>query len=532
MWKKMASDRLKELETLRLEQGKLRGQLANAAGSGGSGPPANGNEGAFVKGHVLYVQAMAHAEAERSAATKCRKELDASRKDLEQSQKDLQRCVLYKEKAQKDLKSNLQAVSQQFAAHLQKLTDKCDKLQTSVDEGLEAKRQLAQKEESLQNMKDAHKALMDENGALQRVANIRARQVEMDLKQGQHQKFRGDLTKEIESKKARVQANAQSAERATEGNARLQDHLNDLVTMVDLLSQSHDSCKSELTLCKEDLEGSRMESEALLPEIDSVTSTYEDLRRQCTKLRDDLGKKEDVYLKLTSQHYKAKQMQAIMEDEKAAMKETLGKQELLLATHAEALTTHKRELTIKDKKLLTLQTELQRLMKEMRIIASSAEDKDKARSTASEELRWLKADHEKLKGNSLALGAEAEDSKHKMKRAEEDAMKLKQKVAKLEKVQGKLKRQSSSASSGGTDNEEALIATISELKKKVYCSFASDKNNKTNYGEEHIKDCCLPDCGHAFSRVSINKLIAIRSRKCPMCGTRFSDGKIQDIFLG
>jgi hypothetical protein len=48
----------------------------------------------------------------------------------------------------------------------------------------------------------------------------------------------------------------------------------DLVSLFDLLSQSHDPCKSELILCQEDLEASLLESEAMLPEIDSATSTH------------------------------------------------------------------------------------------------------------------------------------------------------------------------------------------------------------------------------------------------------------------
>ncbi len=224
------------------------------------------------------------------------------------------------------------------------------------------------------------------------------------------------------------------------------------------------------------MEASRLESEALLPEIDSVTSTYEELRQQCSKLREDINKKEDVYLKLMNQHYKAKQVQSLLENEKALLKEALGRQEIGTAKEA-TIELLKKELALKDKKLQNLQSELLRLSKELQASVHELADAQQAQKVSNDELQWLKKQHEEIKSNNMALGSETERCKHSAKRAEENVAILTKKNEDLERSTTKLKRQSSS-SSGDTAND-ALFHTINELKKKVYCGFTSDVKNRT-----------------------------------------------------
>jgi E3 ubiquitin-protein ligase BRE1 len=50
--------------------------------------------------------------------------------------------------------------------------------------------------------------------------------------------------------------------------------------------------------------------------------------------------------------------------------------------------------------------------------------------------------------------------------------------------------------------------------------------------QDRFKGVCLTRCFHLFCKECVDEVIRTRSRKCPMCGEKFSDAEVRQIFFG
>jgi len=50
--------------------------------------------------------------------------------------------------------------------------------------------------------------------------------------------------------------------------------------------------------------------------------------------------------------------------------------------------------------------------------------------------------------------------------------------------------------------------------------------------QDRFKGVCLTRCFHLFCKECVDDVIRTRNRKCPMCGDKFSDSEVRQIFFG
>uniref|UniRef100_A0A7S3D0F0 E3 ubiquitin protein ligase n=1 Tax=Palpitomonas bilix TaxID=652834 RepID=A0A7S3D0F0_9EUKA len=106
---------------------------------------------------------------------------------------------------------------------------------------------------------------------------------------------------------------------------------------------------------------------------------------------------------------------------------------------------------------------------------------------------------------------------------------LRARVNALERVkkdmEGRLERLTSLDANSSKEGEltkklESAKSELEEYKKLCVCSICNGR----------IKNCLITKCYHSFCRQCIEKNIAVRNRKCPICHVPYGDRDVQDFY--
>eukprot|EP00936_MAST-01D_sp_MAST-1D-sp1_P000313 g313.t1 len=278
------------------------------------------------------------------------------------------------------------------------------------------------------------------------------------------------------------------------------------------LRKSHVELLQSLGQWKERINKAEEDEAELYKELDEASRETHKARHQVNELKEAIGVAKSRNKALISDGIKSKR--EVQERTEYAKRAEMAKQaaERALALSKVALEKQRaakeeveRELQKEKDTVLTLQK------RESRVDAA-----ERALLEAQAETKQQKAAAESALKHNEVLTKKASDAVANAARKEEEASKYQKKYQKQAAM-----IESSGKGKAGNAALNTLRFQKQKLEKMVACSICPGK---------HV-GVVLKTCGHCFSREGIDQLIADRNRKCPSCGTRFSNSDILTLYF-
>eukprot|EP00300_Choanocystis_sp_HF-7_P010590 c17027_g1_i1.p1 GENE.c17027_g1_i1~~c17027_g1_i1.p1 ORF type:complete len:660 (+),score=203.19 c17027_g1_i1:762-2741(+) len=289
------------------------------------------------------------------------------------------------------------------------------------------------------------------------------------------------------------------------------EKLRRLVTPTDADKQQHanelEAARKEAHTAREELKLSQQSQQEMMGEFEEIATAFVDMQQQNVRLLQQLTDKDDANTQLVTESLKAKQVQQLLIDEKAALEDksrtiedTLKTQEIVVRE----LQAHRNAFKAKE---ALLETEIDRVTLQLFEARKKWRDVEIVRQEAELKERQFGQTLAEMTMRAQALSKQIADEQTTAKRAGEQ-------VAILE---GRIERLKST----GTDGESVLHEELQDYKSKVKCPVCNSRQRNVS----------LAKCGHTFCRECIQHNIAIRSRKCASCNKVFAESDVSSIYL-
>lgn len=243
-------------------------------------------------------------------------------------------------------------------------------------------------------------------------------------------------------------------------------------------------------------------------EMESISNELSDAERRNAELAKRLGEKQEELSRLSSERLKQKQQVISIKEENKALIAKSSKEE-------ERARVLQRALDATRKQSADALEALAQANEEMANLEHLAGERARSLEDTTREARSLGVENEELKKARDAFYRRLEEIAPRMDQQNTVVHSLEARVKDLE---AKL-RSAVSASVANVDQSDETLLEF--YRKQVYCSV------ETSFR----KDVMLQRCGHLFSRKAIEHLIAIRNRKCPICGEKFGQDDVRTVFL-
>ena len=256
------------------------------------------------------------------------------------------------------------------------------------------------------------------------------------------------------------------------------------------------------------------ESDALMNEIDSISSALEEAQDQSSRLAQKLSERDDHETRLINESVKARHGQTLLLAEKEAMQSRLQAAEeerTAQVSRAESL-----EHRLRDTMLM-----LEKTREDYRATVVIVDGHRNAAQNAEEEIERIRDDLQKGQEYVNQVASmfsekvkELETSDASRADLTEELAKLKRRLKRYQSEKVEDSRSAGASSSGGAGDEE-------EFRQMVKCS-QCHKNNK---------NVVITKCFHAFCSTCIEENLGVRNRKCPRCAKRFDKGDVHEFYL-
>jgi len=277
--------------------------------------------------------------------------------------------------------------------------------------------------------------------------------------------------------------------------------------------------QEELRRLKIELDDSKTMNEGLITEVESLSTTFEDLTGQSLRLLTQIGEKEDANAKLMSEHIKLSQQlsgPAREEQSRAEQRARVAEQTQRLQ-EALVLKALERERFL-EQKILAIEEEKKQILEEAQNATLAAQ---RAKDVNIEfEKRFMKSQEQMgtIRARCQELASAASASELVKAQAEEQVAIAQRKVEKSLQKLGKLQSQQPCSKPA---EDYILQEEIKELKKMLQCSVCHDRR----------KNVVISKCFHMFCKECVQENLKVRSRKCPACGRPFGQDDVHNIWM-
>jgi E3 ubiquitin-protein ligase BRE1 len=256
--------------------------------------------------------------------------------------------------------------------------------------------------------------------------------------------------------------------------------------------------------------GVQLESEAfLMSELEVLTKSYEEQQETIQRLQQHLVEKEDANTVLMQESIKAKQVQALLRQEKELLAERARRADERLEAQQEALTKSEQRCKQLQELVARLQQDVQALQVLVEQHKRAAQTSSQNEVDARAQFQQLHEVYEKLKLQHEETQKALHQAQERQQRLEEERMAARYRA---DRLQERLRR-------GNVDLE--LEEELRALKQRLRCPVCNDR----------FKDAVIAKCFHVFCDICIRKNIELRSRKCPSCGKPFDKSDVHSIYL-
>lgn len=306
----------------------------------------------------------------------------------------------------------------------------------------------------------------------------------------------GALNKEVERYKTEV--------------AGLRTEKKDLVRRLQKADRGFNDCNKLYQQFKKD-------KEETMKDLESLGLSFEEMQEQNTRLLQTMKQKDEEHNELLRQRIKERQEREMLAEEKNALKSKLDRTEELLKAREEAIDRLKKELE-------DVQLEQAIKLKEEQCSAAIVAEHRKMLQVAKSETKDARREAEKARSSVTELQKSKQEAEKELNDSDNKQNRLREELDSANRRLSQLERQGGGGGGGPTKDESMDEGSISLLKHyrscvKCHCN-----------GKDAIKDRVLP-CGHACCNKCIDKLVKDRSRKCPMCSTKFDQNDVKRLCL-
>lgn len=284
--------------------------------------------------------------------------------------------------------------------------------------------------------------------------------------------------------------------------------------------------------CRAELMAQRGGQQAMMEEIDTVTSTYEDVQCKNDELRQTIALKEETMARAKSGKVKSDQMVTLLRAQVAALR----KQFALVPQLQEQGSVIRSAYELQMRK--TAETMAKRDEEIHNLETASASQKataQHAQLAAREATTRLKSSVEAvLRGREreAKVTTELATAQTSIQQLSDERDSLQRRLA---------KRQVGASGSGtGGNSGSSELEYYRKIVKCVRALFihpcptmlpVATLWDRCTLCRVNDKDAILSKCMHAFCRGCIDKRLSVRNRKCPACALQFDFQSVKDLFL-
>ena len=276
------------------------------------------------------------------------------------------------------------------------------------------------------------------------------------------------------------------------------------------------SAEQKAAQAQQELKALKGANEALMSEIEEVSTTYEEVQTKNDELRQTLQLKEEALNRAKGDKLRA--------DSTAAM-----------------LKQEHEKLTAKVERLGQLSESVSQLRgsyeTQLRKSATALQKKDDEIAAFQALLGTQKAQLKEAQAaaqHAAALLRISQDAEGRSKEREERAnASAAAEVANAKRLSAELdgaNRRVSRMQAGGNGGKGSALAKLGDDPVSEQLEFYRSKV-KCTLCRTNDKDAIISKCMHAFCRECIQKRLDVRNRKCPACAVQFDFQSVKDLFL-
>lgn len=296
---------------------------------------------------------------------------------------------------------------------------------------------------------------------------------------------------------------------AIEAEAACQQKLTAVEADIAELRQSLEASVRVALDLREALQAKKEEGDAYVSEIQNIGQAYEDMHVQNQRLLSQIIERDEYNAQLMSESLKSKQLQTSLKAEKQVLNTQMQHANAtadLQKQHCTRLEEHTRAY---NDQLTKATDDSQHQVSAMEKAKQKATHMEKELNSAKASLatadKVLKERDQKLLNVSLQL----ENERYEKRRAQEELEVVSAKTARLNTVHD------------GGPKVEQLQEQIKDLKDIVRCSVCHDRR----------KEVIITKCFHLFCNTCIQRNLEHRHRKCPGCGTPFTQSDVRIVYI-
>ncbi|XP_078428745.1 histone mono-ubiquitination 1 isoform X2 [Wolffia australiana] len=296
---------------------------------------------------------------------------------------------------------------------------------------------------------------------------------------------------------------------ANEAEALSQQRLANAEAEIAELRQKLDSSTREILHLRDVLKSKCEEGEAYLSEIESIGQAYEYLQTQNQNLLQQITERDDYNIKLLLDGVKDRQIQEALQIEIRNMNSDLEQANISLDFY------NLKAVRFEDQ-TRNLAEQVGKLVEDGCECSSDLENVKQRLSDASRDSLQLRRSVEDLTSKAEAsrkeftnLQISLEEERFKNNRIDEDIEVKIRKAAHLK------------ARHQGPSLLEKLQHELKEYRGILKCGICKDRQ----------KEVVIAKCYHLVCNPCVQKVLASRHRKCPVCGTSFGPNDIKPIYI-
>eukprot|EP00250_Pteridium_aquilinum_P024480 c29137_g1_i1 orf=538-3168(-) len=251
------------------------------------------------------------------------------------------------------------------------------------------------------------------------------------------------------------------------------------------------------------------ERDAYLAEIETIGQAYEDMQTQNQRLLQQISKRDDYNIKLVSESVKSKQLHTTLIDEKQGLLDYIQHSTSLGESHKQRVARLEQQVKLHLDQLSKTTEDGRRNGNGLEVLKRRLADADKECLSTKVSLEAVQREITQRKDKTGDIIAQLEKERLAKKKVQEDLALLKSKLART------------NAQSDGSSLIDKLQDEVKEYKAILKCSVCHDRP----------KEVVITKCYHLFCTPCIQRNLEIRHRKCPGCGITFGQSDVRTVYI-
>lgn len=261
------------------------------------------------------------------------------------------------------------------------------------------------------------------------------------------------------------------------------------------------------------------ETSEFLAEIESLSSSLSAADDNVAKLTRQLAEKEAALGRIMSERLKLMQQQLTLKEQVKVSGARADKEKELTKQTSTSLATARTQVS-------ELQAQMGKVADEMRVVRRQLAEAQRGAAKSAEAAAHEKKSAEVLRNElrsvreqAQRLASDAETRQGNAVQLESDKAAVERRLARAERELESARKSRIGGGSGGLENWQ--LEMMADMRRKLYCTICNQQE----------KAVTLTRCLHMFCRDCIDRNIANRNRKCPVCGERFGVDDVKPIFF-